>query len=230
MEKVFAVIGLGAFGRQLCTTLTENGGKVIAIDNDPLLVDQMNETVTKAILLDSTDEKALSGLLKDEVDIAIVAIGDNVEASILTTAILKHLSVPYVVSRSVTDIHQKVLNQVGANEVINLELGGGVRLAKRLISPQVMEKISFSAEYSLSEIILPSGFYGKTVSSLQLKEKFNLNLIFIKRILLDIDEAGNPEKEVKIIITEDSVELLENDILIVAGNNKNIDDFVKASE
>ncbi len=143
MEKVFAVIGLGSFGRQLCTTITENGGKVIAVDNDPVLVDQMNEVVTKAVILDSTDETALSALLSDEVDIAVVAIGDNIEANILTTAILKQIAVPYVISRSVTDLHQKVLKQIGANEVINLETGGGIRLGKRLIAPQLLERVAF---------------------------------------------------------------------------------------
>ena len=230
MEKVFAVIGLGSFGRQLCTTITENGGKVIAVDNDPVLVDQMNEIVTKAVILDSTDENALSALLTDEVDIAIVAIGDNVEANILTTAILKQISVPYVISRSVTDLHQKVLRQIGANEVINLEIGGGMRLGKRLIAPQLLERVSFSPEHSLSEIMLPSVFFGKQVSDLQISTKFSLNLIYVKRIKLDIDEVGNPEKEISIIIPEDSVSLQENDILIVAGRNRDIEDFIKASE
>ncbi len=230
MEKVFAVIGLGAFGRQLCTTIMENGGKVIALDNDPVLVDQINEVVTKAVLLDSTDEKALSGVLKEEVDIAIVAIGDNIEANILTTAILKQISVPFVISRSVTELHQKVLRQVGADEIINLEVEGGMRLAKKLIAPQVRESISLSSEYSISEITLPSVFFGKTLSSLQLESKFSLKIVFVKRIKLDIDEIGNPDKEIFILPPENIAELQENDILILAGRNKNIDEFVKASE
>ncbi len=230
MEKVFAVIGLGSFGRQLCTTITENGGKVIAVDNDPVLVDQMNGIVTKAVVMDSTDENAISSLLKDEIDIAIVAIGDNVEANILTTAILKQISVPYVISRSGTDIHQKVLKQIGANEVIDLEIGGGTRLGKRLVAPQLLKRISFSNEYSLSEIMLPSVFQGKKVLDLQINTRFSLNLVYIKRTKLDVDEEGNPGKETTIITPEDEVVLQENDILIVAGRNKDIEDFIKASE
>ena len=230
MEKVFAVIGLGSFGRQLCSTITENGGKVIAVDNDPVLVDQMNEVVTKAVILDSTDETALSALLSDEVDIAVVAIGDNIEANILTTAILKQIAVPYVISRSVTDLHQKVLKQIGANEVINLETGGGIRLGKRLIAPQLLERVAFSPEHSLSEIILPSVFFGKKVSDLQINSKFSLNLIYIKRIKIDIDEMGNPGKEISIIPPEDSFLLQENDVLIVAGSNRDIEDFIKETE
>ena len=105
-----------------------------------------------------------------------------------------------------------------------------MRLAKRLISPQIREKISFSPDYSLSEVVLPSGFYGKTISSLQLKSKFSINLIFIKRIIHDIDELGNPENDINIIEPEDSTELKENDILILTGRNNKIDDFIKASE
>ena len=230
MEKVFAVIGLGSFGRQLCTTISENGGKVIAVDNDPLLVEQMNEIVTKAVILDSTDENAVSSLLKDEVDIAVVAIGDNIEANILTTAILKQISVPHVIARSVTDLHQKVLKQIGADEVINLEIGGGIRLAERLIAPQLLERVSFSSEYSLTELMLPPVFFHKKVEDLQIDSKFSLNLIFIKRIKIDIDEIGNPEKEISIIVPESSVLLQENDILIIAGKNRNIEEFIKASE
>ena len=230
MEKVFAVIGLGSFGRQLCSTIAENGGKVLAVDNDPLLVEQMNEIVTKAVVLDSTDENAVTALLKDEVDIAVVAIGDNIEANILTTAILKQISVPHVISRSVTDLHQKVLRQIGADEVINLETGGGIRLAERLLAPQRLERISFSSEYSLAEIMLPPVFFQRKIEELQLDSKFSLNLIFIKRIKIDIDEIGNPEKEISIIIPENSVLLQENDILIIAGKNRDLEKFIKASE
>ena len=230
MDKVFAVIGLGSFGRQLCITLMEKGAKVIAIDKNPDLIEMITDRVTSAILLDSTDENALSGASLEDADFAIVAIGDNIEASILTTAILKQLSIPYVVARAVSDLHQKVLKKVGADEVVNLEVDEGIRVACRLIAPEVLDRIPISADISLAELFLPGEFNGRKAGELQLRKKFNLALVMIKRTITDIDTEGNPDKKDIVIHTEDETPLKENDVLIVVGNNSDIDDFIGAGE
>ncbi|MFP4644907.1 MAG: potassium channel family protein, partial [Spirochaetales bacterium] len=134
-QKTFAVLGLGVFGRQICETLVERGGSVIAIDQAPDLVEQVKETVTQAILIDATNEESLSEAALDDVDVAVVAIGDNVEASILTTALLKKKGVAQVFARAISALHARVLKQVGADEVLNLETDAGSRLANRLIAP-----------------------------------------------------------------------------------------------
>ena len=121
-EKVFAVFGLGAFGNEVCRVLSEKGGKVIAFDNRPQPVERIKDQVSQVMVLDSTDEEALRSAPLENVDIAIVAIGDDVEASILTTALLKNMGIPYIIARAVTDIHMRVLRQIGANEVISLEM------------------------------------------------------------------------------------------------------------
>ena len=230
MDKVFAVIGLGSFGRQLCSTLMEKGGKVIAIDNNPDLVDMITDNVTSAVLLDSTDERALSGASISEVDYAIVAIGDNIEASILTTAILKQLSVPYVVSRAVSEMHYKVLKKVGADEVLNLEVDEGIRVASRLIAPEVLDRIPISADISIAELFLPKELKGKKADDLQLKKKFNLSLVMIERTVTDLDEEGNPSKKETVIQPEENKVLEENDVLVVVGKNSDIDEFIGAGE
>ena len=119
-DRVFAVFGLGAFGSEICRSLSERGARVIAIDNQPRLIERIKEDVTQALLLDSTDEEALSGAPLEDIDVAVVAIGDDIEASILTTALLKSMGIPFIRARAVTDIHLKVLKQVGADEVVNL--------------------------------------------------------------------------------------------------------------
>jgi len=230
MDKIFAVIGLGSFGRQLCITLMEKGAKVIAIDNNPALIEMITDRVTSAILLDSTDENALSGASLDDVDFAIVAIGDNIEASILTTAILKQLSIPYVVARAVSELHQKVLKRVGADEVVNLEVDEGIRVACRLVAPEVLDRIPISADISLAELFLPREFTGTKAGELQLRKKFNLALVMIKRTITDIDKEGNPDKKDIVVHAEDETLLKENDVLIVVGNNSDIDDFIGAGE
>ncbi len=230
MDKVFAVIGLGSFGRQLCSTLMEKGGKVIAIDNNPDLVDMITDNVTSAVLLDSTDERALSGASISEVDYAIVAIGDNIEASILTTAILKQLSVPYVVSRAVSEMHYKVLKKVGADEVLNLEVDEGIRVASRLIAPEVLDRIPISADISIAELFLPKELKGKKADDLQLKKKFSLSLVMIERTVTDLDEEGNPSKKEIVIQPEENRFLEENDVLVVVGKNSDIDEFIGAGK
>lgn len=230
MDKVFAVVGLGSFGRQLCETLMEKGGKVIAIDDDPALVEMMTEKVTSAILLDATDENALAGASLGDVDYAIVAIGENIEASILSTAILKQLSIPYVVARAVSEMHQKVLRKVGADEVVNLEVDEGIRVAGRLIAPEVLDRVPVSADISIAELFLPREFRGKKAEELQLKKKFSLSLVMIKRTVSDIDREGNPDKKDIVIYPEENAPLEENDVLIVVGKNSDIDDFMKAGE
>ncbi|MEA1911379.1 MAG: TrkA family potassium uptake protein, partial [Spirochaetota bacterium] len=139
-DKIFAVIGLGTFGAKVCEVLTQKGGKVIAIDREPELIEKVKDSVTQSILLDTTDETAMNQIPYADISIAIVAIGENIEASILTTAILKRLGVPYIVARAVTEIHNQVLRQVGADEVVNIEIEEGQRIAQRLISPEILDR------------------------------------------------------------------------------------------
>jgi trk system potassium uptake protein TrkA len=112
-QKVFAVIGLGTFGVRLCEELGTKGGKVLAIDNQEKLIEKVKDFVSQSILMDSTDEDAMSQVPFEDVDTAVVAIGDNLEASIITTAILKKIGIPRILARSVTDIHRRILDKSG---------------------------------------------------------------------------------------------------------------------
>jgi trk system potassium uptake protein TrkA len=226
-NKVFAVIGMGSFGRKVCEVLSEKGAQVIALDHDAETVEKMKNTVTAAIHLDATDEAALLKAPLDEVDIAIVGIADNIEASILTTALLKKRGIPYIVARAVSDIHQTVLRQVGANEVINLEIDEGMRIALRLISPEVLDTIPLSREYSFAEIQVPRIFFGQTVKSVKLREKFNLNIVSIKRNIKDIDDVGNPLQREELIFPEAKVVLNENDIFLLVGKNTDLESLAE---
>ena len=228
MQKICAVLGLGSFGKQVCMTLMEKGAKVIAIDSDPALVDSVRNSVTQAIVLDATDEQALSGADLSTVDVGIVAIGSNIESSVLVTAILKQMSIPFVVARASSSLHQQVLKKVGADEIINIEVEEGIRLANRIAAPDVLDRIPISAELILAEIYLPNAFNKHPVHDLRLTEKFNLRLILIKRNRIDIDELGNPEKKEEITDPTDSTILQDDDILLVLGKNQDIDAFVDA--
>ncbi len=224
-QKVFAVLGLGVFGRQICTTLGERGGSVIAIDQDPELIEQVKEEVTQAILIDTTDEESLSEAALEDVDVAVVAMGDNVEASILTTALLKKRGIAHVVARAISTLHAQVLKQVGADEVLNLETDAGSRLANRLVAPDVLERVALSREISVAEMYVPKAVVGATLAEMDLRGRYGLMVISIKRVKRDVDELGNPVETEEIVFPGPDDELLETDLIHVIGKNESIDEF-----
>jgi trk system potassium uptake protein TrkA len=224
-QKVFAVFGLGAFGMEVCRGLTDKGGKVIAFDHRAQPIEKIKEVVSQVMVLDSTDEDALRSAPLENVDVAIVAIGDDVQASILTTALLKNIGVPYIVARAVSDIHMRVLRQIGANEVINLEIEEGRRVASRLLTAEVLETIPVTEDYSIVELYVPESMAGKSLERLNLRSEYLVNVIAIERFKTTVDEEGNPVREERVILpTKDNV-LLSDDILIVMGRNSDLDAF-----
>ncbi len=222
-ERVFVVIGLGIFGRQVALELSAKGGKVIAVDNQAKHVEAVKDGVTQAVLVDSTNEEGLASLGLDEVDVAIVAIGDAIESGILTTAILKRSGVPYIIARAVSDIHAQVLRQVGADEVINLEVDEGRRIAQRLIAPHVLDRIPISSSISFAEVYVPRSFINSTLIRLDLRKRFSINVVAIKRNKLSVDEVGNPVKDEEVIFPESDTMLLDQDVLLVVGKNEDIE-------
>ncbi len=222
-EKLYAVIGLGTFGREVCRTLMEKGAKVIAIDNQPKNIEQIKDDVTQAVLVDSTDQEALSQAPLDGVDVAIVAIGDNIEASILTTAILRRINVGHIVARAVSEVHAEVLKQVGASEVVNIEIDQGRRIALRLISPHVLDSIPLSEEVSIAEVYAPKSMIGKSLQELDLRGRFNVNVISIKREHMEVDNIGNPEPTEALLFPSADDRLSEGDVLLVVGTNHDIE-------
>ncbi len=224
-EKVFAVIGLGSFGERLCEELSEKGGKVLAIDNQAKLIERVKDMVAQSILLDSTDEEAMNQVPFADVDTAVVAIGDNIEASILTTAILKRIGIPRILSRAVSEIHQQVLWQVGADEIINIEIDEGTRLAQRLISPEILDRIPISEKISLSEVFVPSDFAEKNLSQLDLRNKMHVNVVAIRRTSLTVDEEGDTVRSERIVFPDAETKLEESDVLLLVGLNEDLDSF-----
>lgn len=226
-QKVFAVFGLGIFGQQLCETLVARGASVIAVDNQETLVEQVKESVMQAVLLNSADETSLSQLPLEDVDEAVVAMGDSVEASILTTALLKKLAVPRVIARAISPVHEQVLRQVGAEEVLNLEIEAGTRLAARLVAPQVLERVAISKNISVAELHVPRAVTGVPLMKLDLRGKYGINVIAITRTSRDVDETGNPV-ETKVVSFPGPEDVLhETDVVHLVGSNDAIETFGK---
>lgn len=213
VKKQFAVIGLGRFGGSVCKTLSEMGHEVLVIDTDENKVSQFANIVTQAVQLDSTDETGLREIGIRNFDHVIVAIGDNIQASILTTLILKDMEVPYITVKAQNDYHEKVLSKIGATKVIHPERDMGIRIAHNLISENVLEFIELSPDYSLVEIIASEKMVGKSLLELNIRAKYGCNIMAIKT---GDDLNISPR-------AEDVIQ--RRDILVVIGSNKDISRF-----
>ena len=218
--RQFAVIGLGRFGWSVAKTLSEKGHQVLAIDKDEELAQEASDFVTEAVQVDSTDEKALKAVGIMNVDIAVVGIGTNLEASILTTLILKELGVQHIVARAVTDEHGKVLEKVGATKVVFLERDMGARVANSLVSASILEHIELSPEFSIIEAVPPKEFIGKSIGNLDVRAKHGLNIIGVRK--KEPSVAGS--SELNVAPKADYV-VKQGDIFIIIGSNNNLTKF-----
>jgi trk system potassium uptake protein len=220
VKKHFAVIGLGRFGFSVAKTLAKYGAEVIAIDNEEERVKKVAEFVAYAVQLDAMDEKALRSVGVQNVDTAIVSIGENIEASILVVMLLKEMGIKNIIAKAVTTLHGKVLENLGVRRIIFPERDMAVRVAHSLIRPKVLEQLELSEEYSIVELPTPAHLIGKTVKESQLRTKYGVNLIAIKRkVTTDkgiIKEAWNVNP-----LPSDIMQ--EGDVLVLIGFNKDID-------
>ena len=225
VQQNFAVIGLGEFGIRICEMLAEGGGSVVAFDHDAQAVDRVKKIVPAAMVIDTTDENALRKAPLDDIDVAIVAIGDNKEASILTTTLLKEREIPYIVARAVSPLHAIVLKRVGANRVLKIEEESASRIASELINPEALNSLCITEGYVICEVKVPKFFIGKTLSQIALKEKFNLTLVTVVRLELDIDTVGNPLNREVMYEPDDNLELQTGDKLFLFGSSEKIAEF-----
>lgn len=216
MKKEFVVIGLGRFGGSICRQLSQEGMQVLAIDIDEDRVHEFSNIVSQAVVADSTDEATLKDLGIRNFDQVIVAIGDNIQASILTTLILKELGVKKVTVKALNDYHEKVLAKIGADEIVHPERDMGRRIANNMISTNVLDYLELSDEHSIVELIASKKMDGKTLIELDVRAKFGCNVVAIKR-------------KNQIIVSPMAKEIIrEGDILIVIGADRDIDRFGKS--
>ncbi|MBE5959999.1 MAG: TrkA family potassium uptake protein [Lachnospiraceae bacterium] len=209
-KKEFVVFGLGRFGTSVATTLAESGCEVLAVDADEDKVHEIADFVTYAVKADITDGDALASLGIGNFDGAIVAIGKNLEASVMATILVKELGVPYVLAKAQNEIHAKVLKKVGADMVVFPEKETGIRIANNLIMGNFFDAVELSSTFSMMELDAPDEWVGKSLRELNLRAKNKINVIAIKRAeVLDI----NPDADMPIN---------RNDILVVIGKNEQL--------
>lgn len=217
-QRQFAVIGLGRFGRNMALALHEMGYEVLAIDKDMERVQEFSNEVTHVVQADTTDEMALRSLGILNFDVVIVAIGADTEANIMTTLQLKEIGVPYIVAIARTVLQVKVLEKIGANRIVAPERDMARRVAYNLASTNVMDYIELSPKFSIVEINLPAALWHKSLIESNIRAKYGLNIVALKR--------GDD-----LIINPLPTEVLEpEDIAIVVGSNDSISNLEELGE
>jgi trk system potassium uptake protein len=206
-KRQFAVIGLGRFGSSVAKYLAELGYEVLAVDDNAQRVQDISQIVTHAVIADSTDEEAMSALGIRNFDVVVIAIGQDIQSSILTTLILKDLGVPYIIVKAQNELHGKVLNKIGADKVVFPERDMGLRVAHNLISPNILEHIELSVDYSIVEMKVPASMVGKNLKQLDIRLKYNCNVLAVKR---------NGEMNITPRADES---LMTDDVLVIVGKN-----------
>ncbi|ATW23926.1 potassium channel family protein [Candidatus Formimonas warabiya] len=178
--KQFAVIGLGRFGSSLAKTLYSMGHQVLAVDISHENTQRMMDDVTHCVQADTTDEEVLKSLGLRNFDAVVVSIGQDMQASILTTVLLKEMGVSFVIAKANSALHGKVLERVGADKVVYPERDMGERLAHSLISTNILDYIDISPEYSVMEIAVGERLADKTLGELNLRAKYGVSVMVIK--------------------------------------------------
>ena len=180
-KRHFAVIGLGRFGEAVATTLVELGQDVLGIDTDDAKVNELSDRVPHLLSLNAIDARALRDAGVADVDVAVISIGANVEASLLIVMTVKELGVPYIMAKATSAIHGRILEKIGVNRVVYPEREMATRMAHSLVVPNVLDYVGLSKDFSIVEIPAPAAFVGKSLRALDLRAKFGLTLIAIKR-------------------------------------------------
>ncbi|MFH1943413.1 MAG: TrkA family potassium uptake protein [bacterium] len=225
------VIGLGTFGSKIVQTLTKYGAEVIAIDHDRERVEAMKDVVAIAMSLDSTDENAMNAAQIDDVDAAVVALGESQEEAILTTVILKKMGIHPIVARASNALYAHVLKRVGADQVIIIEEQAGEDLAKRLLAPEIHERVILTTGHSLVEIEAKKGFVGKTLKELDIRKKYGVNVIAIQKKVTKIDEDGKVVHSVEMNdLPGPDDRIGEEDVLVVVGADSDIEKLALLKE
>lgn len=214
IKKQFAVLGLGRFGRSIAKTLSENGAEVLAVDKNMELVQDIAEYVTHAVIADITDEMDLRNLGLGNFDVVIIGTGSHLESTVLAILLAKEMGVPYVIAKALDENHKKILEKIGVDRVILPEREMGIHIANKLLYGNFFELTEISDDVSIAEVVPKKEWIGKSIIESDIRAKYDLNIIAIRQ-QEDIIASPKPTYVIQ-----------QNDILIVLGENINIQNFL----
>ena len=211
MRKQYAVLGLGSFGMSVALTLEKMGGEVMVMDSSYEKVQEVADLVSYAVQADAADPDALQVLGTRNLDVVVVAIGENLEASIMAVMVAREMGIPYILAKAKDKLQARILKKIGADTVVLPEHDTGVRVAKNLMNVTFMDWIELSSDFSMVETKVPSGWIGKSLTELRVRENYDINVV------------GMIEND-RIFVSVDPNEPLPSDaVMILIGANRNLE-------
>lgn len=203
MRKQYAVFGLGSFGESVAVTLQELGCEVVVVDNHMERIEDISPYVSYAVQADIEDPEVIRSLGARNLDGVIVAVADDMEASIMATLVSKEIGVPYVLAKAKNELHAKVLKKIGADSIIFPEKEIGQSVARNLVSGEFVDWISLSPDYSITEIQVPEKWIGKSLSEIDVRRTKDVNVVGVRigeKIQVTIDPEEPLQKEMMLIM------------------------------
>lgn len=210
-SKQYIVFGIGRFGSALCKALGEMGHEVLAVDSNEDHISAISPFVTQALQLNATDEEAMHSLGVRNFDAAIVSIGDNLRDSIMVTLLCKELGSKYLVAKATDELHAKMLKKMGADRVVFPERDMGIRVAKTLVSPRILDLMNLTGDYMMADITAPLGWVGHTLGELDVRKKYNVSVLVVHR-----------EADIIMSLSADT-RILHGDDLLILGHREDIE-------
>ncbi len=223
----YTIVGMGNFGAFLAQRLTELGHEVVGVDSRPNRIEMIQDKITHAVVLDATDLQAVKNLPMKDCDVVIIAIGEDVGASIMTTAIFKQLNPKRIIGRAINELHETVIRAIGVDEIIHPEEETAQRLAKRLELKGVLDSLEISDDYNIVEVKLPKRYIGLSLVEANIRNEFSLNILSTIKMKEKVNLLGmkSLKKQVTGVIKSDYI-FAEEDILLIFGMVKDIHKFL----
>jgi trk system potassium uptake protein len=210
-HKTFAILGLGIFGSTIAKTLSEYGYDVIGMDLEITNVERLSDFVTQAVQGDFTDIEHLRSMGVQDVDVAVVATGSNLEASVMAVLHLKELGVPFILAKAKNRTYMQILLKIGADRVVRPEKEMGERVAKSLMSQNIIDMVDIDEDYSMMELQAPKDWVGKALKDLDLRAKFGVNVLGVR---------ASENAKLNLAISADYLVKDEDQLLVIVENNK----------
>lgn len=208
--KSYLILGLGRFGKSCAKALNELGHDVLGVDNNELVVQEFSDEVTHVICAQASSEEFLKSIGVESFEAAVVAIGDDIQSSILATLILKDQGAKYILAKAQNDLHAKVLYKVGADKVVFPERDMGMKAANNLVSNNIIDMIELSPDYSIMEITVPQNWVNKSIGELSIRSKYKVNVLAIRKNS-SMDVSPQPDTKFE-----------QSDIIAVMGKNSDL--------
>ncbi len=219
--KKFVIIGLGNFGFNVARTLVENDCEVLGIDSSKETVEAAKDYLTRAVIANGANRETLKALELKDFDGAIVSIGQDMASSILISLYLKELGISRIITRSISDDHSKILEQIGATETIFPETAMAVRLGKRLASKNAVDYLPLGDQHSITEVMPPKSFYDKSLRELQITNKFHCQVVALK--IIDNQPASEALNDGNIKIPPEADDIItKNTVMVLIGKDSDI--------